>query len=160
MVKPTLKLSRAPKTFSEVNHSKIKNQHCEPHIHLNHAYGSYSLTNLNHMTTPKEISNTHAKANLDDVTAKYSKAFAQFLTVLEQEEKKNIARERLLESKKEDLESWKLALKYKSKVSQLRLDDLLKENHEGWAYLLNWIEEVESNSAGDSVRLYMLKLTA
>ena len=112
------------------------------------------------MTTPKEIPNTHAKANLDNGTAQYSNAFAEFLTVLEQEEEENIARERLLESKKEDLESWKLALKYKSKVSQLSLDDLLKENHEGWAYLLNWIEEVESNCAGDSMRLYMLKLTA
>ena len=97
---------------------------------------------------------------MDDISAQYSKSFAKFLTILEQEDKKSLARERLLESEKEDLESWRLALKYKSKISQLTLDKLLEENNEGWAYLLNWIDEVESNSVGDSMRVHMLKLTA
>ena len=147
---------------SDVNHSKIKAKHCDPHIHLNHASDVYRSTGKptspNYMTIPKMIPDAHTKAEVNNITAQYSKGFAKFLAILEQEEKKNLAREKLLESEKEDLESWRLALKYKSKISQLTLDKLLEKNN-GWAYLLSWIDEVETNCMDDSVRLYMLKLT-
>ena len=76
-----------------------------------------------------------------------------------QHEKASMAQIQLSKAKDEQREAWKLALKCKNKVPKLRAEKLKKENDEGWIYLLNWIEQVEMNSIGEQMRLYIVRLT-
>ena len=82
----------------------------------------------------------------------------QLQTMLDQAETRQLNRfkhEELCRAQTQILEAWKLALKYKHKVPKLLAQNLKKENNEGWIYLLNWIEQVEMNSMGDQMRLYI-----
>ena len=117
-------------------------------------------TSLDRLTLPKDPSSPKNKATSSDATPQDSKVITHFLNFLEKEEEKRLVRLRLLETEKEDREAWRLALKYKEKIPKLTMEEIKKENDEGCAYLLNWIEQVERNSMGDRMRLYMLQFTA
>ena len=141
-IDPILNPSQAPNDVPNISYQRLYTQNCE-------CFGLYNTV----------IPGDKLKLN-SDTPGQDSKLLSQLHTMLEQEEKKSMARLLLLEAEKEDREAWRLALKYKHKISRLNAEDLMKETDEGFSYLLNWIEQVEMNSFGDSMRIYMLKFTA
>ena len=132
---PALFPTQASIAFSETNSSTTNTEQCGNVTYVDEASAPFRTIDLpvsldrraihkeSSAISSKSISSGRSKVS-PDIISQDSKILNQFLTYLEQEDKRNIARLDLLEAEQEDREAWRLAVKYRHEVGRLTFQDI------------------------------------